>query len=133
MNDGDGITSTGRNMLRVVDHYGGSFPVTSGDVARGLGTSRQAVAAMARVLEQAGYLAVTRTARAVTYAVTGPGLRYLGAHQSSFLLVEVDDRVADDLAVSLHGVSGVRGVTVHNENHPNGCCCQHCPHKGNCR
>lgn len=133
MSGGDGITSAERNLLRVVDHYGADFPVTSGDVARGLGTSRQAVAAMAATLGQAGYLAVTRLPKSVTYAVTAEGLRYLGAHQSSFLLVEVDDRLADDVAAYLPAVIGVQGVSVHNEDHPHGCCCQHCPHGGNCR
>jgi hypothetical protein len=136
MSDGDGVTSAERNMLRVVERYSGpdGAPVTSGDAARGLGTSRQAVSAMAATLERAGYLAVTRLPKAITYAVTAPGLSYLGAHQSSFLLVEVDDRMADDVAYYLaQGVNGVQDVAVHNEEYPRGCCCQHCPHNGNCR
>lgn len=133
MSDEDGVTSAERNLLRVIGYYQNGFPVASGDAARGLGTSRQAVSAMAATLERAGYLAVTRLPKAVTYAVTAPGLRYLGAHQSSFLLVEVDDRLAGDVAASLLAVNGVQGVTAHNEDHPNGCCCQHCPHGGNCR
>jgi hypothetical protein len=135
MSNEDGVTSAERNLLRVVERYSGpdGAPVTSGDAARGLGTSRQAVAAMAATLEQAGYLAVTRLPKTITYAVTDPGLSYLGAHQSSFLLVEVDDRLAGDVAAYLPAVNGVQGVSAHNEEYPNGCCCQHCPHNGNCR
>jgi hypothetical protein len=50
---------------------------------------------------------------------------------TAYLLVEVPD---EDQAASIaeqieQGTDGVRTVY----NHGQGCCCQHCPHNGNCR
>lgn len=49
------------------------------------------------------------------------------------LLVEVDARAAAGLENDLMSVTSIRSVSVHNDEYPNGCCCQHCPHRGNCR
>lgn len=129
MGGGDGITSAGRNMLRVIERYGESFPVMSGDVARGLGTSRQAVALMAAALEDAGLLSIERKPRLVTYSLTDAGRRELEENRLAYLLVTVDDRMAEEVAAVLGRVNGVEAVEVHGSE----CCCQHCPHKGNCR
>lgn len=129
--DGDGFTSADRNFLRVVERYGGTAVVR--DVARGLGVSHQAVGAMAMLLENAGFLMRAFRKGSVTYVLTTLGTAYLEAHQATYLLVEVDDRAAGDFLAALGSVSGVLSVTAHNEDHPNGCCCQHCPHDGNCR
>jgi DNA-binding transcriptional regulator PaaX len=126
------VTSAERNLLRVVERYGG-LVVTAAGVARGLGTSRQEVAAMAVILEAAGMLSVSRLPKQVTYSLTEAGSRELAENQFTYLLVQVNDRLAEDVAAYLLGVNGVQEVSVHNEEHPNGCCCQNCPHNGNCR
>lgn len=50
---------------------------------------------------------------------------------SDFLLVEVvgGPEMSNNLEAVLLGLRDVASVSVHGE----GCCCQHCPHKGNCR
>jgi hypothetical protein len=49
------------------------------------------------------------------------------------LLVEVTDDPQVDIADLLKDMYGVDAVYEHNEKYPNGCCCPHCPHGGNCR
>jgi DNA-binding transcriptional regulator PaaX len=122
------VTSAERNLLRVVESYGGLI-VTADGIARGLGTSRQEVAAMAGILEAAGMLSVSRLPKQVTYSLTEAGSRELAENQFTYLLVQVNDRLAEDVAAYLLGVNGVQEVDVHGS----GCCCQHCPHNGNCR
>jgi hypothetical protein len=53
--------------------------------------------------------------------------------ETTFLLVEVEKDWANHTIRRLPELAGVKMVTVHNEDHPHGCCCQHCPHRGNCR
>lgn len=129
----DGFTSEDRNLMRIVESYGGP-DVTPKEAARMLGTSSQRVAAMASLLARAGFMKVSRDGRGATYAVTDAGRAELAARQTTYLLVKVDDRLADEVAYYLaRGVNGITEVTAHNEDYPDGCCCQHCPHNGNCR
>jgi DNA-binding MarR family transcriptional regulator len=130
MSDGDGVTSAGRNLLRVVERYSsaGSTLVTAGDVTRGLGSSRQYVAHMATALVYAGMLSVRRAPKVVYYSLTDAGRRELEENQLAYLLVTVDDQAAEEVAAVLGRAVGVEAVEVHGQ----GCCCQHCPHKGNC-
>jgi hypothetical protein len=53
--------------------------------------------------------------------------------ETTFLLVEVDKDWVNHNVARIGEWSSVKSVTVHNEDHPHGCCCQHCPHNGNCR
>lgn len=54
--------------------------------------------------------------------------------ETTFLLVEVDKAIIAMRRLAENAESvGIRSVTVHNDEHPHGCCCQHCPHNGNCR
>lgn len=53
--------------------------------------------------------------------------------KTTFLLVEVRDDQAGTAAGRILGIPGVVGSYPHNEDHPHGCCCQHCPHSGDCR
>jgi Mn-dependent DtxR family transcriptional regulator len=129
MSGGDGVTSIQRNFLRVVERYGEGFPVTSGDVARGLGTSRQYVAHVAAALAWAGMLSIRRSPKVIRYSLTDAGRQELKENQLAYLLVTVDDRTAEEVAAVLGRAVGVEAVEVHGQ----GCCCQHCPHKGNCR
>lgn len=123
---GDGLSGAERNMLRVIDASGG-HPVPAGEVARGLGISRQAVAGTAKVLKAAGMLLVRVGPRYVTYEVTEAGRAELAARQSLYLLVEADDRLGDDVYAYLsQGVNGIVSVTEHGS----GCCCKNCPWGG---
>lgn len=126
--DEDLAGSAERAFLRLAVSYGGSL--TPAGASRGLGLSRQAAGSTAAALAQAGWLSVEGTARRRSYRITPDGLAHLEASRSSFLLVRVDDRMAEDVAAVLAtGFSGVEEVTVHG----GGCCCQHCPHDGRCR
>lgn len=129
---GDGYSSEDRNLLRVIEGQS-VFPCTPGDAARLMGTSVQRVMAMASLLSHGGLLAIHRGptgARNVYYQVTDAGRRELADHRTRMFLVEVDDRMADEIATALaQGVDGVKDVIDHGQ----GCCCQHCPHGGNCR
>lgn len=53
--------------------------------------------------------------------------------KTTFLLVEVETDWAHHTEQRLTDLVGIKSVSIHNENHPHGCCCQHCPHGGNCR
>jgi hypothetical protein len=54
--------------------------------------------------------------------------------ETTFLLVEVDKAIIAMRRLAENAESvGIRSVTVHNDEYPHGCCCQHCPHNGNCR
>jgi hypothetical protein len=53
--------------------------------------------------------------------------------ETEFLLVEVRKDAVDQVQSYLVATPAVRSVTAHNEDHPHGCCCQHCPAGGNCR
>ena len=121
----DITTSAGRNFLRVVSGYGGI--VTPKDVARQLGVSVQLVTRMAADLSGAGFLTVKRLPKMTYYEVTGSGRSYLEENKVTYLLVEVDDRLAEDVAASLGSCNGVLGVT----DHGTGCCCKNCPREGN--
>jgi hypothetical protein len=52
---------------------------------------------------------------------------------TTFLLVEVSKDKAIHMQTELLDTPGVLSVAAHNEQYPHGCCCQHCPHNGNCR
>lgn len=53
--------------------------------------------------------------------------------ETTFLLVEVEKEWADMAAQEIAATDAVVHVIAHNEKYPHGCCCQHCPHGGNCR
>jgi predicted ArsR family transcriptional regulator len=118
------VTSAGRNLLRAVAAYEGD--VTAAEAARILGISRQLAAGSLAELARAGMLSARRMPQAA-YTVTDAGRAELERNQVTCLLVEVDDRLADDLAVYLgKDVSGIVSVSEHGS----GCCCKHCPRKG---
>lgn len=59
-------------------------------------------------------------------------LRFLppvGRPPAKILTVEVEGFAEGHIRHWLEGQRGVRAVY----DHPHGCCCQHCPHGGNCR
>jgi DNA-binding IclR family transcriptional regulator len=123
--EGDGYTSEDRNLLRAVAGHG---EPTVNDIARMTGVSRQRARRLTSMLAHCGLLAYTRGTPG-TYAVTAAGRAELDAHPVRMFLVEVDDRVAEQVAMAVAQAYGVRDVTDHGD----GCCCQHCPHGGNCR
>lgn len=126
---GDGYGSSDRNLLRVVEGHG-AYPFSPGDVARQMGESVQRVTATARALAQGGLLEAFNYGGRTTYRVTDAGRAELAAHRTRKLLVEADDRMADEVAAWIAGnVNGVTDVSDHGD----GCCCQHCPHGGDCR
>jgi hypothetical protein len=128
--EGGGYGSEDRNLLRVVAGYE-DFPPTGSDIARMMGISRQRTTALASVLVHGGLLSCARgMAGTATYSLTDAGRRELDAHVAAYLLVKADDRLAEDIAYyTERNVGGVLSVEVHGQ----GCCCQHCPHGGNCR
>jgi len=81
-------------------------------------------------LARRGLLSTWRRDGRAAYTVTPAGTAELERNVTTCLLVEVDDRLAADILAYLNG--SVNGVKIAYE-HGNGCCCQHCPHKGNCR
>jgi DNA-binding MarR family transcriptional regulator len=115
-----------RSVLRSVAAYEGN--VTAAEVARLTGMSRQLVAGTAAGLARQGLLSVRRGAQAA-YTVTDAGRAELARHKTTILSVEADDRLAPEVSVLLQSVNGVEMVYEHG----NGCCCPHCPHRGNCR
>jgi hypothetical protein len=122
--DGDPITSEDRNLLRLVAN---GHAATSQDIARLLGVSRREAGGKVRVLTAAGYLGVRRLeAGQHHYEVTVAGTAELAANVTSYLLVQVDDRVAADTAYLLERQDGITSVTVHSP----GCCCKNCPWGG---
>lgn len=125
--EGDGFTSGDRNMLRAVASYG-QTPVTAGEVSRGLGISRQAASAQAAMLARCGLLEAKTLAVGRCYRLTAAGQEELDTHKTMFLLVEVDDRLSEDIAhcLSPEFVNGVVSVTEHG----GGCCCKNCPWRG---
>jgi DNA-binding Lrp family transcriptional regulator len=126
--DGDFTTSADRNLLRLIEHYGG--PATPAEISRGLGISRSAAGSRAKLLAASGWLIVTGKGADREYEVSASGRGYLAANRVSYLLVQVDDRLAEDVAAILsQNFNGIEMVT----DHGGGCCCQHCPHRGNCR
>ena len=129
--EGDGFTSADRNLLRTVAGYGDT-PVTARDICRSMGISRQAASAQAALLAKCGLLTMQVLSMGRCYKVSAAGKAELEAHKTALLLVEVDDRMADDVAAYLGGAGAVIGVRS-VEDHGGGCCCQHCPHRGNCR
>jgi CTP-dependent riboflavin kinase len=118
-------------MLRMVVRCSGDGALAARpkDVARGLGVSCQAVVATARRMEEAGLLGRSRQKEGTGYHVTREGAACLEAGASAFLLVEVDGRLAGDVACWLRDRDGVTGVAGHGA----GCCCRHCPREGECR
>ena len=53
--------------------------------------------------------------------------------ETTFLLVEVRKDAVDQVQAYLSATPAVVSAYVHNDDHPAGCCCQHCPHGTNCR
>jgi DNA-binding MarR family transcriptional regulator len=126
--DENSVTTEDRAVLRAVAAYTGN--VTAADVARLAGISRQSAAGTLARLAQDGLLS-RRTGQGArsAYDVTSAGRAELERNRTTCLLVEVDGRLASEIAVYLQSVNGVEMAYEHG----NGCCCQHCPHKGNCR
>lgn len=129
---GDPLTSDERNLLRAVASYGDT-PVSAGEISRNLGISRQAASARAALLAKTGFLKSQVLAVAGRcYLITEAGNEELREHKTACLLVEVEDRMAGDFLSYLAAFGQAHGVTEVTE-HGGGCCCQHCPHGGNCR
>lgn len=57
------------------------------------------------------------------------GMPAEGEGRRRFLLVEVTDDPVVDVADLIKDLYNVEAVYEHGP----GCCCQHCPHGGNCR
>jgi hypothetical protein len=129
--------SAGRSFLRAVESYyegdgsPGTLIVGMPEVARLLGLEPREIKATAGELVSTGLLSVTTVLGRRAFMVTAAGRTELENNRSAFLLVQVDDRLAEDVFYLLERVNGVERVEVHGNG--TGCCCQHCPHGGNCR
>ena len=122
---GDGFTSVDRNILRGVLAYE-DRAASVNDIISATGYTRMTVRSGIRLLEKAGLIA--RRQGEFLYVLTEAGRAELAANKKMFLVVEVDDRLAEDISYYLaRSVNGITAVTEHGP----GCCCKNCPWGGN--
>ena len=133
MNEDGTTTSADRDVLRAVERYFNDEELPAGvlivgvtEVARLLGLRPKEVRRTVQELGAAGLLSARPVLGRQSLMVTDAGRADLARNKSAYLLVQVDDKFADDTEYLLARMNGVEQVHVHGP----GCCCKNCPWKG---